>query len=101
MYNITLVLKSASTLISDGYDISISNFGNTSLAKGGSGDTLSGILSGILAYIDINPFDAANLGCYILGRAAEFASLDIEVEAISPLDVSNHITNVFKEIKDE
>lgn len=101
MYDITLVLKSASTIICDKDNISISNFGNTGLAKGGSGDTLSGILAGVLAYLDIDSFMAANLSCYILGRACELASKDIQEEAISPLDISNHITDVFKEIKDE
>jgi NAD(P)H-hydrate epimerase len=101
MYDVTIILKSASSIISDGKSISISNFGNPSLAKGGSGDTLSGILSGVLAYLDITPFESANLSCYILGRASEFASMEIEEECMSPLDISKYINKVFKEIKYE
>lgn len=101
MYDVTLILKSASSVISDGLNVSISNFGNPSLAKGGSGDTLSGILSGVCAYLDLDNFEKANLACYILGRASEFASMEIEEECVSPLDISNNITKVFKEIKNE
>lgn len=101
MYDVTLILKSASTIISDGKNVAISNFGNPSLAKGGSGDTLTGILSGVLAYLDVDAYTASNLACYILGRASEFASEEIEEECMSPLDISKYINKVFKEIKDE
>ena len=99
MYDVTLILKSASSIITNGVDISISAFGNSSLAKGGSGDMLSGILTGISAYLDLEPYKIASLGSYILGRAAEYAVLDIEEECMSPLDIMQNINKVFKEIK--
>lgn len=98
-YDVTLILKSASSIITNGHNISISAFGNSSLAKGGSGDMLSGILTGISAYLDLEPYKIASLGCYILGRAAEYAVVDIEEECMSPLDIIQNINKVFKEIK--
>ena len=100
-YNVSLILKGASSIITDGNNISISSFGNTGLAKAGSGDMLSGILSGLLAYLDIDTFRICNIACYILGRAAEFASLEIECECITPSDIIRNINNVVKEIKNE
>jgi NAD(P)H-hydrate epimerase len=49
-YNITLVLKSQTTIITDGNRLSINISGNSGLAKAGSGDSLVGILSGICGY---------------------------------------------------
>lgn len=100
-YDVTLILKSSSSIITDGKSISISKFGNSSLAKGGSGDTLSGILSGISAYLKIDPYRIACFGSYILGRSAELVVNKIEEECVTPLDISNEINNVFKEIKNE
>lgn len=100
-YEITLVLKSSSTIITNGFDLAISSFGNSSLAKGGSGDTLAGILSGLLAYLDTDIFKICNFATYVLGKSATLASLKIEEECMSPLDIINEINNVFKEIKNE
>lgn len=100
-YNVTLILKSASSIITDGNMVSISAFGNTGLAKGGSGDILSGILAGLLAYLDLDIFTISNMAPYILGRAAEFAKEDIEEECILPRDIINNINRVIKEIKND
>ena len=54
------VLKDARTLVSDGNDaIYLNTSGNSAMAKGGSGDVLAGMITGILAqdkdlYQDIN-----------------------------------------------
>ncbi len=100
-YNVTLILKSASSIITDENMVSISAFGNTGLAKGGSGDILSGILAGLLAYLDLDIFTISNMAPYILGRAAEFAKEDIEEECILPRDIINNINRVIKEIKND
>ena len=46
--------------------------GNPGLAKGGSGDVLTGIITALLAQ-GLEPFDAASAGAYILGSSAESA----------------------------
>lgn len=100
-YGITLVLKSASTIITNGKDMVISAFGNSALAKGGSGDMLAGILSGLAAYLDIDIYKIASLASYILGRASELIVKSIPAECVSPFDTAHEIKNVIKEIKDE
>ena len=100
-YGINLILKSSSSIITDGNNIRVSSFGNTGLAKGGSGDILSGILSGLLAYLDLDTFTICNMAAYILGRSAEFAKMNLEEECILPRDIIMNINKVIKEIKYE
>ena len=65
-----LVLKDARTIVSDGKRLSINQSGNNALAKGGSGDVLSGIIGGLLA-LGMPGFEAASLGVYLHGLTAE------------------------------
>lgn len=66
----TLVLKDARTVVSDGMRIYLNQSGNNALAKGGSGDVLSGIIGGLLAR-GMEPYRAAALGVYLHGLTAE------------------------------
>lgn len=65
-----LVLKDARSLVSDGERLYLNAAGNHALAKGGSGDILSGIIGGLLAQ-GADLFSAASLGTYLHGLAAE------------------------------
>lgn len=71
-YNVTIILKNAVSVITDGEAVALNVRGNTALSKGGSGDMLSGYLCGTLAR-GIAPFDAAVCSTYTLGVAAEIA----------------------------
>ncbi|MHB1315880.1 MAG: NAD(P)H-hydrate dehydratase [Christensenellales bacterium] len=70
-YHTVTVLKGAVTVIAspDGH-VTFNERGNPALAKGGSGDVLSGIIGALLAR-GLKPYDAACLGCYILGCAGD------------------------------
>ncbi len=69
----TVLLKNAVSVIAsaDGR-VRYNASGNTGLAKGGSGDCLSGIVTALLAQ-GLAPFDAACCGAYLLGCAADEA----------------------------
>ncbi|WP_415326608.1 NAD(P)H-hydrate dehydratase [Chryseobacterium sp. MMS23-Vi53] len=69
--------------------------GNSGLAKGGSGDILLGILTSFVAqgYSEEN---AAILGVWFHGKAAEFASEKYSKESMLPTDVINEFGNVFE-----
>ncbi|RMZ59758.1 NAD(P)H-hydrate dehydratase [Chryseobacterium nematophagum] len=71
--------------------------GNAGLAKGGSGDILTGILTSLLAqgYSEEN---AAILGVWIHGKAADFAAEKFSKESMLPSDVINELGNVFEEL---
>lgn len=70
-WNQVIVLKGANTLIvSPAGETLVSPFANPVLATAGTGDILSGIISGLLAQ-GLELFDAAGVGVYIHGLAGE------------------------------
>lgn len=71
-WNCIVLLKGATTCISDGATVRLNTSGNAGLAKGGSGDVLAGLITGLMAQ-GLLPFDAATCGAYLLGVSAERA----------------------------
>lgn len=70
-HRVVLVLKGARTVIalSDGR-VRLNGSGNPGLASGGMGDVLTGLIGGLLAQ-GLSAADAAVLGVYLHGRAAD------------------------------
>jgi NAD(P)H-hydrate epimerase len=68
-----VVLKSAATVIAapDGRVV-VNTTGTPAMAKGGTGDVLCGLIAALMAQ-GLAPFDAAALGCRLLGLAGERA----------------------------
>ena len=87
-YGVTVLLKGADTVIasSDTDDIFVNTTGNQSLAKGGSGDTLSGILAAFLAQ-GIAPAEAAAAAAFYHGKAAEYCTLDRAFRSVLATDL--------------
>jgi NAD(P)H-hydrate epimerase len=72
-HQVTLVLKGTRTLVTaPGQPIFINTTGNPGLSTGGSGDTLTGILAALLGQ-GLAPLDAARLGVWLHGHAADLA----------------------------
>jgi hydroxyethylthiazole kinase-like uncharacterized protein yjeF len=71
-FGVTLVLKGAQTLVAapDGR-ASLNSTGNPALASGGTGDVLTGLIGGFLAQ-GLAPWDAARLGVFLHGLAADY-----------------------------
>lgn len=68
--NCVMLLKGSPTIISDGTWSYLNLTGNPALAKGGSGDVLSGIIAGLMAQ-GLVPFEAAAAGAHIHGLVAD------------------------------
>ena len=68
----TVLLKGATTLVHANGRTAFLTFGNPGLAKGGSGDVLTGLITALLAQ-GLKPFDAARAGAYLLGTSADRA----------------------------
>lgn len=66
------VLKFARTVITDGNETFVNITGNPSMAKGGSGDVLTGVIAGMLC-CDLSPIHSAALGAYIHGSAGDIS----------------------------
>ncbi|MEE8340897.1 MAG: NAD(P)H-hydrate dehydratase [Candidatus Neomarinimicrobiota bacterium] len=69
-FNGTLVAKNAPTLIAHGTEIVVNSTGNQGMATGGTGDVLSGLITGFCAQ-GIPTNIAAELGVFIHGKAAD------------------------------
>ncbi len=82
----TVLLKGATSVIAQGEKICLNTAGNTGLAKGGSGDVLTGILLALLAQ-RIPPFEAACAGAYLLGTTADQAYALLGTRMLTPSDV--------------
>ena len=72
-YGVTVLLKSAVSVLTDGERAVLCHRGNSALAKGGSGDMLTGLICGTVAR-GIDGFNATAVASYTLGLAAEISA---------------------------
>ncbi len=89
-YGCVVLLKGASSCISDGKRMYINTSGNAGLAKGGSGDVLTGIITALLAG-GLSAMDAAAAGAYLLGSSADEALNLLKNRALNAGDVVSAI----------
>jgi NAD(P)H-hydrate epimerase len=91
-HDVTLVLKGTRTLIAArGKPLFINTTGNAGLSTGGSGDTLTGIIAGLLAQ-KLAPLDAARLGVWLHGHAADLVLAERGCEeGLTPTMLSAHL----------
>jgi NAD(P)H-hydrate epimerase len=96
-YLVTLVLKGARTLIAhpDG-SIAVNTSGNPGMAKGGSGDILTGIVAAMLAQFPKQVGDAVNAAVYLHGLAADFAVIEQDEHTLLATDTINHLFRAFR-----
>jgi NAD(P)H-hydrate epimerase len=75
-HGVYIVLKGANTAIAGPEGACwFNSTGNPGMATGGSGDVLTGLLTGLLAQ-EYDPGDACRLGVYLHGLAGDLASAD-------------------------
>ena len=93
----TAVLKGASRVISNGSRCAVSVSGSSCMARGGSGDVLTGLLGGILAQPSRRtPFGSAQCACEIHGLAGEMAAEAYGAFAANAADLIEFLPEVFK-----
>jgi NAD(P)H-hydrate epimerase len=77
-YGAIVVLKGAQTVVADPEGrVSLNPTGNPALASGGTGDVLTGLMGGFLTQ-RMAPWDAARLGVYLHGLAADYLAGDLD-----------------------
>lgn len=92
-YNCVTVLKTHNTVIvSPSGEFYENHTGNNSMAKAGSGDVLTGMISGIAAQ-GANLFEAAVLGVYLHGMSGEIASKSLTNYSVMAEDLIANIPN--------
>lgn len=98
-HGVFIVLKGAHTAIAcpDG-TCWFNSTGNPGMATGGSGDVLTGMLTGLLAQ-GYSPRDTALLGVYLHGLAGDLAAEELGQEALTAGDLTAFLGKAFQVLK--
>ena len=102
-HNVILVLKGSRTLIAapDGR-VAINPTGNPGLGTAGSGDTLTGIITGFVAQAramlndNIDFFETVIAAVYVSGLAGDLAAKHIGMRAMLASDIREHLSEAFR-----
>ncbi len=94
---VTLVLKGARTLIAhpDGR-VAVNTSGNPGMAKGGSGDVLTGLIAGLLAQYSDDPVHAVEAAVYLHGLAADLAVREADEHTVLATDSLAYLAQAYK-----
>ncbi|MEZ4993134.1 MAG: NAD(P)H-hydrate dehydratase [Saprospiraceae bacterium] len=97
-HGIIIVLKGAHTCIAlpNGHCY-FNSTGNPGMATGGSGDVLTGIITGLLAQ-QYRPEQAAILGVYLHGLAGDLAAAELEHHSLIAGDLINYLGKAFMQL---
>lgn len=100
-YQVLVVLKGAYTqVITPGGLVYFNSTGNPGMAKGGSGDVLSGLLTGLLAQ-GMAPTFACLLGVYLHGLAGDIAAENKSQPGMTAMDIAGFLPDAWKNILEE
>ena len=95
--DLTLILKGHGTLVCHQKEIAVNPTGSAAMAKGGSGDVLSGMLCGLLAQ-GFEPFRAARCAVYLHGLAGDLAAEELGEYCVTPSDIIRYIPKAFRKL---
>ena len=98
-YQILIVLKSADSIIATPYGKILINIeGSPALSKGGSGDCLTGLITGLISQ-GYSLKDAAVFACFIMGRTAKTLAYKYNENTIITTDIINNLWMLLNEIR--
>ncbi len=101
-YQVVLIIKGAYTITVFGDKLYINTTGNPGMGTAGSGDALSGIITGLLSQ-GYDPLLASVFGVYMHGSAGDIAADQLGFEAIMAGDIIDNISEAYLNLfsKDE
>jgi len=97
-HQLVMVLKGHHTLVTSGSETCFNTTGNAGLAKGGSGDALTGMITALLAQ-GYKPFEAAIAAVYLHGHAADLTLHQQSMESMLISDVIENIGLAFQSVR--
>ena len=100
-YPVTLLLKGSRTIVSERKKpLSYNTSGNPGMATGGMGDVLTGVCAALGAQ-KLSMYEAARLGAWLCGRAAEMSIFNgtASEESLLPRDVLDHLGAAFDDLR--
>jgi hydroxyethylthiazole kinase-like uncharacterized protein yjeF len=100
-FPVALLFKGSRTIVSErGKPLSYNTTGNPGMASGGMGDVLTGVCAGLLGQ-KLSLYDAARVGAWACGRAAEMSIFagGASEESLLATDVLDRLGDAFNEIR--
>src|SRR5438552_4029709 len=100
-FPVTLLFKGSRTILAErDQPLSFNTTGNPGMASGGMGDVLTGVCAGLLGR-KLSLYNAARLGAWVCGRAAEMAIFisGASEESLLASDVLDHLGAAFNELR--
>jgi hydroxyethylthiazole kinase-like uncharacterized protein yjeF len=95
LQSVVIVKGANSSIATPEGEIFFNNTGNPGMAKGGSGDALTGILTALIAR-GYKPVEAAQLGCWLHGLAGDLAARDLGLEGLMASDLIEKLPDSFR-----
>ena len=97
-WNVVVVLKGSRTIVAapDGRAC-VNPTGNPGLARGGSGDVLTGVIASLMAQ-RADALRAAAVGVWLHGRAGDLAEQELTAYSVTPEDVVRKLPDAIREI---
>lgn len=98
-YRVTVFLKNAVSVLTDGERVYLLHRGNSALAKGGSGDMLTGYACGTVAR-GVDGFNAVAVASYTLGLAAEICAKERTEYCVTSKDLIKNLHSAVRNLTD-
>jgi NAD(P)H-hydrate epimerase len=95
---VVVVLKGHRSLITDGQRVVENSTGNPGMATGGSGDVLTGVITGLVCQ-GLAPFEAAQLGVYVHGMAGDLAVARLGEVSLTARDLVDWLAPAFQQLE--
>lgn len=94
---VILILKGSGTLVCRGKEIAVNPTGGPAMAKGGSGDVLTGMLCALLAQ-GFGAWLAARTAVYLHGLAGDLAAKELGEYCLAPSDLISYLPGAFRAV---
>ncbi|MBQ0740005.1 NAD(P)H-hydrate dehydratase, partial [Aquimarina celericrescens] len=96
-HNCIIVIKGANSITVFENQLYVNNNGNPGMATAGSGDVLTGMITGLLSQ-GYDPLHAAVFGVYLHGSAGDIAVQKTSFEGLIASEIVSHIGASFLEL---
>ena len=96
---VTVVLKGAGTIVTDGKTVYINTSGSSALAKAGSGDVLAGLLSAFVAQGKCDISTASALAVYLHAVAGQSLAGEFSSFGVTPSDLPKEVARLIARIE--
>lgn len=96
-HDVIIVMKGANTITTYDMRLFINDSGNPGLSTAGTGDVLTGIITGLLAQ-GYHPMEATLMGIYFHGTAADIAINQYGIESLIASDVVQFLGRAFMDL---